>query len=313
MDLVIGVDAGGTSTRCLVADGSGAVVGVGTAAGLNQRSSGGDAVDRLESAVADALGDADRSAVRAGVLGVAGAGAAGVDLALAQAVEAWGRLGLGGAPVVVPDLVVAYAAGAPEPTGSVLVAGTGAGAAAIVDREILRQADAAGWLLGDIGSAVWLAREALVAAVADLDERGPSTALTEPLLERLLGRPAPYTTQDVIGEVYSLPPASLGDLAPVVTAQAEAGDAVAAEIVERGVAGLLASLDAVRLASRGPVVLAGALLTQPGPVLTGVAAGLVERHLGVPRTAEQPTVGAAWLALVSLGITDKSAHARLGH
>ena len=297
MDLVIGVDAGGTSTRCLVADASGAVVGVGTAAGLNQRSSGGDPVSQLVSAVSAALDSYDPSLVRAGVLGVAGAGAAGVELASSQAVAAWDRLGLGGVPVVVPDLLVAFAAGAAEPTGSVLVAGTGAGAAGVVDRQIVRQADAAGWLLGDIGSAVWLAREALVAAVADLDGRGPTTAFTEPLLERLLGRPGPYTAQDVIAKVYGMPPASLGELAPIVTSHAP-------DIVQRGVAGLLRSLNAVR--TDGPVVLAGALLTRPGPVLDGVRS-----ELGDARTAEHPAAGAAWLALVSLGITDEAVHQSL--
>jgi len=311
VDLVIGVDAGGTTTRCLVADADGRSVGVGTAAGLNQRSSGGDPVDRLAQAIAAALGEHAPGDIRAGVLGVAGAGAAGRDLVQRQTDQAWSRLGLGGAPVVVPDLVAAFAAGTPESAGTVLVAGTGAGAAAVVGRDVVRQADAAGWLLGDIGSAVWLAREALVAVAAGLDGRGPATGLTDPLLERLLGRPAPYTVQDVIAKVYAVPPASLGELAPVVTAQADAGDSVASDIVRRGVSGLLASLDAVRPAGEGPVVLAGALLIHPGPVLTGVTAGLADRALGAPRTAEQPTVGAAWLALASLGVTDEAVHSHL--
>jgi N-acetylglucosamine kinase-like BadF-type ATPase len=264
-------------------------------------------VDRLAQAIADALGEHDPGEVRAGVLGVAGAGAAGVGLAQGQAAEAWRRLGLGGEPVVVPDLLAAFAAGTPQPTGTVLVAGTGAGAAAVVDRQLVRQADGAGWLLGDIGSAVWLAREALVAVVAALDGRGPATGLTEPLLEAMLGRPAPYDVQDVIARAYAVPPASLGELAPVVTATAENGDEVASDIVSRGVTGLIASLEAVRPSAPGPVVLAGALLTRPGPVLAGVQDGLVDR----PRTAERPTAGAAWLALVSLGVTDEAAHARL--
>lgn len=311
MDLVIGVDAGGTSTRCLVADVFGRPVGVGTAAGLNQRSSGGDPVDRLARAVADALAGHDPSSVRAGVLGAAGAGAAGLARVQEQAGEAWRRLGLGGHPAVVPDLLAAFAAGTPEPSGVVLVGGTGAGAAAILDRQVVRQADGAGWLLGDVGSAVWLAREALVAAVAALDGRGPRTTLTEPLLERLLGRSAPNTVQDVIARAYALPPASLGTLAPVVTDHAGRRDPVASDIVRRGVSGLLASLDAVVPTAAGPLVLAGALLTTAGPVLTGVAGGLAARSLGAPRTAGLPAAGAAWLALVSLGVTDGAGHARL--
>ncbi|MEJ7795492.1 MAG: BadF/BadG/BcrA/BcrD ATPase family protein [Nocardioides sp.] len=311
MELVIGVDAGGTSTRCLVADSGGRPVGVGTAAGLNQRSSGGDPVDRLVQALTTALGECDRSAVRAGVLGVAGAGAAGHDDVRRQAAAAWERLGVLGEPTVVTDLLTAFAAGTPEPGGIVLVGGTGAGAAAVVDRRVVRQADGAGWLLGDVGSAVWLAREALVAAVAELDGRGLTTTVTGPLLERLLGRPAPYTVQDVIAEAYAAAPASIGRLAPVVTEQAGLGDPTAEDIVRRGVAGLLASLDAVRPAAPGPVVLAGALLTTLGPVLAGVTDGLAARGLGTPSSADQPAAGAAWLALVSLGVTDVRVHSRL--
>ncbi|HYH34519.1 MAG TPA: BadF/BadG/BcrA/BcrD ATPase family protein [Nocardioides sp.] len=311
MDLVIGIDAGGTSTRCLVVDLTGRPVGRGAAAGLNQRSSGGDPVDRLGTAVAAALGDHDPAAVRAGVLGVAGAGAAGRALVQEQAAEAWRRLGLAGEPVVVPDLLAAFAAGTAATDGVVVVGGTGAGAAAVVDRQVIRQADGAGWLLGDVGSAVWLAREALVAAVADLDGRGPRTGLTDPLLERLLGRPAPHTVQDVIARAYAVPPATLGELAPVVTEQADLGDAVAADVVRRGVAGLLASLDAVTPVGPGPVVLAGALLTRAGPVMSGVAEGIARRGLGVPSSADLPAAGAAWLALVSLGITDPRVHERL--
>ncbi len=311
MDLVIGVDAGGTTTRCLLVATDGRLVGAGTAAGVNQHSSGGNPVDRLVQALSAALDGHAPADVQAGVLGVAGAGAAGRAEVDRQATEAWRRLGLNGVPVVVPDLLVAFAAGTHAPDGVVLVGGTGAGAAAVVDRRLARQADAAGWLLGDVGSAVWLAREALVATVAALDGRGPASALTEPLLHRLLGRPAPYTVQDVIARVYAMPPTTLGRLAPLVTTHAASGDPVATEIVRRGVTGLLSSLDAVTPTARVPVVLAGALLTTPGPVLTGVTEGMVARSLGAPRSAQLPAAGAAWLALVSLGVTDGEVHARL--
>lgn len=309
-DLVVGVDAGGTTTRAILADTTGRVLGRGSAPGINQRSSGGATVERLVAAVGEALAGSSASDVRAAVLGVAGAGAAGHARATADAGTAWQALGIATSPVVVTDLLGAYAAGEPGPSGSVLVAGTGAGAAAVVDRAVVRQADGAGWLLGDVGSAVWLAREALVAVVADLDGRGPATGLTGPLVERLLDRPAAgVTVQDVIAAAYDRPVATLGALAPVVTAQAEHGDPVASAIVGGGVAGLLASLGAVR--GDGPVVLAGALLTNPGPVHAGVMAGLRERGVPDPGVAHQPAAGATWLALVELGVTDPSVHAEL--
>jgi glucosamine kinase len=309
-ELVIGVDAGGTTTRAILADTSGRVLGRGVADGINQRSSGGATVERLSAAVGDALAGSSPSDVGAAVLGVAGAGAAGHARTTADAVAAWQGLGIPTPPVVVTDLLGAYAAGEPGPSGSVLVAGTGAGAAAVVDRAVVRQADGAGWLLGDVGSAVWLAREALVAAVADLDGRGAATGLTAPLLERLLDRPgAGVTVQDVIAAAYDRPVAGLGALAPVVTTQTERGDAVAAAIVARGVLGLLASLDAV--GTGGPVVLAGALLASTGPVRDGVLTGLRDRGVATPGIAHQPAAGAAWLALVELGVTDPAVHAEL--
>lgn len=312
-DLVIGVDAGGTTTRAVLADADGRVLGTGVADGINQNSSGGSGVERLALAVRAALGEHPPARVRAGVLGVAGAGAAGHARATADATAAWRGLGIDTDPRVVTDLLSAYAAGEAGPTGSVLVAGTGAGAAAVADREVVRQADAAGWLLGDVGSAVWLAREALVAAVADLDGRGPATALTAPLLERLLGRPAPGAgVQEVIAAAYARPVAALGALAPVVTAAAAAGDPGARTLVDRGAAGLLAALDAVRPAGADtPVVLAGALLTSPGPVVDAVVAGLRERGVEHPGRALRPAAGAAWLALVGLGVSAASVHREL--
>ncbi len=262
------------------------------------------------SSVTSALGSLDRTSVVGGVLGVAGAGAAGAAEVRRQAVAAWKLLGLPGEPVVVTDLLTAFAAGSAAPTGSVLVAGTGAGAAAVVEHRVARQADGAGWLLGDIGSAVWLVREGLVAAVADLDGRGPASSLTGPLTSALVGHPGPGV-QDVIAAAYSWAPAALGRLAPVVTNQASGGDEVAAGIVERGVAGLLASLDAVRSDAPGPVVLAGALLTTTGPVLAGVTAGLASRGVSAPGRADHPAAGAAWLALVRRGVADPAVHAAL--
>lgn len=309
-DLVIGVDAGGTTTRAVLADTRGRVLGVGVAAGINQNSSGGAAVERLSSAIGAALGEHPPALVGGAVLGIAGAGAAGRARATADVVTAWQALGIRTPPVVVTDLLSAYAAGEPGPTGVVLVAGTGAGAAAVVDRTVVRQVDGAGWLLGDVGSAVWLAREALVAAVADLDGRGPRTGLTAPLLERLLERPtAGVGVQDVVAAAYGRAVAELGALGPVVTSLAERGDEVATGIVDRGVAGLLGSLDAVW--SDGPVVLAGALLTSAGPVASRVLAGLRDRGVAEPARAVRPAAGAAWLALVQLGVTDRSVHAEL--
>jgi N-acetylglucosamine kinase-like BadF-type ATPase len=271
VDLVIGVDAGGTTTRVTVADAAGRVVGTARTAGINQNSSGGDRVAALASALSTATADVDRSAVRRGVLAVAGAGEAGYAAAVAEASRSWARAGLPGEPAVVPDVLATFAAGTAEGDGRVLVAGTGAIAAAVEAGRIARRADGYGWLLGDHGSAVWLAREGLTAALAAIDGRARPTMLRTRLLEALLGHGRPYEPQDVVAAVYAEPPARIGAVAPVVTACASEGDEVAADIVARGVEGLLASLDAVGACSGSR--------TTPSPSTTGARSGCSTRSL----------------------------------
>ena len=122
-------------------------------------------MDRLAQAVSAALAEHDPADVRAGVLGVAGAGAAGIELAQGQAAEAWQRVGLRGSPSSSPTCSRPSPPGRRSRPASCWSRAPG-GCGCVIDRQVVRQADGAGWLVGDIGSAVWLAREALVAVVA---------------------------------------------------------------------------------------------------------------------------------------------------
>lgn len=164
----------------------GALAGSGTGPGANPNS-GGDPASALATALSAALGDLDRSLILSGVFGIAGAGAAGRPAAVAAARQAWHSVGLRGSPAVVTDIAVAFAAGTSAPEGIVVFAGTGAGAAVISDGTILQRADGYGWLVGDEGSAVWLGREAVRAALAAYDGRGSPTLLAESVPRALLG------------------------------------------------------------------------------------------------------------------------------
>jgi N-acetylglucosamine kinase-like BadF-type ATPase len=230
--------------------------------------------------------------------------------------------------------VIAYAAGTAVPTGLVLVAGTGAVAAAVQERTIGRRCDGYGWLLGDEGSAVWLGREAARATLAALDGRGPSTELTAGVLAAALatmpgGNPAPSTaaersapprgrahaagsgTADAAGRealaqslvrwAHTRPPAELGRLAPLVDTAARIGDEVAVAIVVDAADRLLRSLDAAGRDLPGtteiPVVLAGSVL-RPGTVVSGVVASRLRGRYGrEPEVAGAGAAGAAALAL----------------
>lgn len=308
-EVVIGVDAGGTNTRCLVATVNGRVRGRGRAGGANQRSSP-DPAASLADVVRRTLRSAGPVNVVSAVFGVAGAGAAGRARAEAAVLRAWRGLGLPGVPRVGDDIAVAFAAGTAEPAGAVLIAGTGAVAATVRDGRVERRCDGHGWLLGDEGSAVWLGISGLRAALAAMDGRGRRTALAWHLADGL-GVVA-GDRQALIGAAYTTAPAELGRLAPRVCAAAEEGDRVAQQIVDEAASRLLSSLAAVIAEPvAGPLVLAGAVLER-GPVAERVRTALVERYGIVPIPAAPGEFGAAALALRRIGRSARE-HAALIH
>jgi len=243
VDVVVGVDVGGTTTRCLVVSTSGEVVGSGQAGGGSIRSSAGLPAEQLARALNAALSGVEPTSVRAGVFGIAGSGTAAGSLARDAAAQAWKSAGLAGTPQVVTDLEVAFAAGTPEPSGLLLLAGTGAGAAAFTDRRIVRRCDGYGWLLGDEGSAVWLGLRGVQAALNAYDGRGPASALRD-AVARHFDLHADFT-QGVIAAVHAREPAYLGQLAPLVTSAAAAGDVVAVSLVDAAASRLVAAVRAV--------------------------------------------------------------------
>jgi N-acetylglucosamine kinase-like BadF-type ATPase len=298
VDLVVGVDVGGTSTRCLVVSASGALIGSGTAGGGSIRSSAGLPSEQLAAALRAALTDVSPDSVRAGAFGIAGSGTAAGSLARDAAVLAWKTVGLTGTPRVVTDLEVAFAAGTSAASGLLLLAGTGAAAVAFADRAVTRRCDGYGWLLGDEGSAVWLGLRGVQAALNAYDGRGPATSVRDAVAEHF-GLHDDFA-QGVIAAVHAREPAYLGRLAPLVTAAADAGDPVAAELVEAGAARLVAAVRAVWDGNPADLVLAGGLLLAGGPVRRAVLArldGLPLRH----RDAGPGAAGAAVLALGDLG------------
>ena len=318
--LVVGVDAGATTTRCVVATVDGAIVARGQAGGANQRSSGGSPSEALAAALHLAGTGGKAPQIALGVVGAAGAGAAGRATAQEAAERAWQEVGLAGRVELATDLEVAFAAGTPSGDGLLLLAGTGAAAVAFHGGLVRHRCDGYGWLLGDEGSAVWLGREALLAVLAAIDGRGSPTTLTAAVTGNLLGTaPAPTVLDDpdahaqaLIGAAYAQPPASLGHLAPLVSAAALAGDGVAKALVARAAGRLLHSLTAVNerrvtLLSENEVkghppniVLAGSVLLSPGPVADLVRAGVRERFGAEPLEARDGAAGAAALAIARL-------------
>jgi len=298
--MVVGIDAGASTTRCVVATLDGAVVGRGAAGGANRNSSGGDASAALGAALTAALGDLDRTRVRLGVLGAAGSAGAGRDAFRAAADRAWRDAGLTGEAVTVTDLEVAYAAGTAEPDGVLLLSGTGALAARFARGVLRRRCDGYGWLLGDEGSAVWIGVRALRAVLAALDGRGEPTALLDAACAHFGIRPdgvAEDVAQALLAAGFAAVPAALGRLAPAVSAAGESGDPVAGRICAAAAGRLLHTFDSVGPPPGAVVVLAGSVLLSPGPVGRAVRAGLLARTAAEPRAALDGAGGAAALAV----------------
>jgi glucosamine kinase len=305
-DLVLGGDIGGTSTRILVVDSRGEPCGRGTAAGGNPTTHPGSAAVALAEALGKALAAVDGSAVRAAVIGLAGGGALRAADVRDRLAQAWRQSGVRVDPVYVSDLDVAFAAGTPEPDGTVLIAGTGAAAGAVQDHRVLRTAGGHGWLLGDEGSGFWLGREAVRATLRTLDLDQPLGPLAAAVLQSL-GAPSTATGGDeatrmrrwLVQAVNAQPPIHLAGLAPLVSESCER-DPVAAGIVSRAARLLVDTLAQVRdPAETSPLVLAGSVASAGSPVGDSLRDLVARRFSGPVLAARDGVGGAAWLAMAS--------------
>jgi N-acetylglucosamine kinase-like BadF-type ATPase len=195
------------------------------------------------------------------VLAMAGAGTSSVDAEIRHRLA---DLEIDAPPVFDSDLLATFFSGTHRTDGYAVVAGTGAGAIRVEDGRQVAVADALGWLLGDEGSGFWIGHRVVRAALADLDGRGPATALTPLVLSRL-GIPSPSEPGDrtpiiaMVRALYGAPPVRLADYAGL--AFEVDGDATVDHVLDEAAEGLARTLTAVRSpAVPGPVVLGGGIL-----------------------------------------------------
>jgi N-acetylglucosamine kinase-like BadF-type ATPase len=302
---VLGIDAGGTKTVCLLANERGDVRAEARGGGANLQSSGELEVEKvlhhvMEAALAQ---HPDYPEVRPAAICL---GIAGVDRPDdAEAVRGiMRRIGFQTQTLVVNDALVALVAGAGDEPGVVVVAGTGSIAYARNAAGQAARAGGWGYLLGDEGGGFWIGRSALAAVVRQFDGRGPATLLTAMVLEHMrLSSPT-----ELIHEIYyrDLQRHAIAGLAGLVQRATDAGDAVAAQILKRAGGELAAAAASVitRLGMRGeafPTVLAGGIFRGIPWLKEDVASRLSEvAPRSVIRLLEvEPAVGAVRLALAA--------------
>ncbi|WP_436891862.1 N-acetylglucosamine kinase [Nocardiopsis dassonvillei] len=311
------MDAGGTTTRALVATLSGERVGQAWAGGANPNAHGparaGRELARAVGAALDRAGPGARGGVAAGMVGLAGVSALRDGEVRERLVE---ELVLVGVPVdrmgFAGDDEVAFASGTPEPDGTVVIAGTGAIAARIEGRRRSRSADGMGWLIGDEGSAFWIGHQAARETARQLARGTALSPLARMVAKRVIPGRRPAEGDEHLSEEHARafartltaqPPIGLAALAPLVSEAFVQGDE-AAEVIVNAAAGHLAhSVHQVRSpGERRPVVLAGGVLLGSRPVREALTRKLALGTAGSPLSTAGCTAGAAaWLAALEAG------------
>jgi N-acetylglucosamine kinase-like BadF-type ATPase len=223
----LGIDGGGTKTRCLLGD-TDAILAAGGASGCNVLRVG-------EACARDSLAGAIHEAcVRAGVsprqishtcAGIAGAGDDGVaSLVQRLLIEV-----IGGAIEVIGDMEIALESAFRAEPGIIVIAGTGSVVYGKNARGDVVRAGGWGRMVSDAGSGHWIGVEAVRQALRAYDSGGHSR-----LLAGLLTALDASAVDDLVVRVNRTPAADFAALFPVVLRAAADGDRVAEELLGRG-------------------------------------------------------------------------------
>lgn len=207
---------------------------------------------------------------------------------------------------LISDVMTAYHAASLGRPGVLVVGGTGSSFLARNERGQFAQVGAWGHLLGDQGSAYWIGRECIRAAIMALEGTGPATCLLEVILRWFDVK----VLTDIVPIIYQ-PKYSkqrFAALAAFAAAHADAADPVWVDICDRAgreLAGqAVAAIRLVDLRLRPvPVWLNGSVVRLNAQVRESLF-----RHMGAQLPIQHepmrlaPLLGAAALALTAAGV-----------
>jgi glucosamine kinase len=277
--MVLGLDIGGSSSRARLSDG-GRILAESEGMGANVATIAPGLVERRLTALVAELGDAHPEACCAGS---AGAEVPAARMRLEQLLK---RLLPGCRVAVVHDARLVLAA-AGVASGIALIAGTGSVAYGRDANGREAREGGWGWLLGDDGSAAWLAREVAREVMRRADAGEPPGPLGDALFAAARVRNAGELT----GRLHRFrEPRRWAALAGVAFETADA-DPIAHALTERTAAALSGLVERVqqRLSLEGPVVLAGGMLLNQARLESAVR----NRFGSATIRLEQPPVAGA--------------------
>lgn len=307
---VLAVDGGNSKTDVALVDAGGGVLGAARGPGASHHHLGVPAaMDTLAALIVAACHDAglpagERPLAAVGVWCLAGVDFPADDQALGPAIagRGWAREVL-----LHNDVFAVRRAGSGRTWGIGVVVGAGMNCVGVVPdgREV--RFPAIGELSGDWGGGRDVGVAAVGAALRGEDGRGPRTTLTR-LVPDWFGLPSALAVVEALF-LERIDQRRVLELVPLVFAEADAGDEMAAQLVARQVDEIVAMAGAVirRLDLTGrdvEVVLGGGLFQREAPsflerIRSGI--GQIAPAARLTQVTAPPVVGAALLGLDRLG------------
>ncbi len=299
MGYFIGIDAGGTSTRCALADEDKVVARAIGGTIKPTRVSEEQAEAELRNLL---LGLETQTGVLLASIDAACLGLAGIT-SPGRADWARGMLGrlTGGKPVVCEDIVIALDAAFPGGAGILVISGTGSNVMARNADGVLAQAGGLGPVISDEGSGVWIGRRAVSLALFQYQEQGEISDMLASIMKST-DHTHPWDLRTLVN---SMPASEFAKFAPLVNEAAGRGDATAmTALFEAGtelahlVLAAIERLPPSSVPASWTVAFLGSILEHVAPVRDAMVDALARDLPGaiVRKDAVDPIQGALWRA-----------------
>lgn len=259
MCVIVGVDGGGSKTRCAVSDGV-TILGRGTSNGCNiVRLGEATARASIQSAIREAFLAANLKpeSAQAACIGIAGSGVLHVRGAVLSIVQELLKC-----PVaIVGDQEIAFEAAFGALPGILVIGGTGSIAFGRGNDGKTTRAGGHGFIISDEGSGQWIGRTAVSSCLRALDAGTQTT-----LLPLLLNAFRVATVSEMIEAANAVPLPNFSGLLPIVLQASQGGDAIAVEVLQK------AGQELAKLAK----LVAGKLDLNPPDFRVAMAGGVFE-------------------------------------
>jgi glucosamine kinase len=270
VELVLGIDGGGTSCRAAVATAAGEVLGRGKSGAANIMTDLHGARANIVEAARLAFVDAGRDPALipsvSAVLGLAGTNVGGFKQQLLDILPFRESL-------VESDALIALTGALGDHDGAIAIIGTGS---VFMSRRGDRLQTIGGWgfMLGDLGSGARLGRDLLQETLLAHDDIHPGSALTDAVLERFDGDP-----RNIVKFGAASKPGEFAALAPMVLEFAGRGDEAALRVLRRAVGDVEEALAALKLEPNEWLCLHGGLAALYAPHLSQAYRALLKPPL----------------------------------